>query len=64
MNHQFNSFVFSGTKLKYQDENGNIKVFNSETNNFTDFITFPTLNGYEKIDLGGNFKNKTGHAVQ
>merc|ERR1712238_160506 len=39
----------SDTKLKYQDADGNIKIFNSGDEKSTEFISFQTLNGYKKL---------------
>ena len=50
----FNS-LFSDTKLKYQDADGNINIFNSVDEESTKFIPFQTLNGYKKIELTGKF---------
>jgi hypothetical protein len=41
----------SDTKLKYQDADENIKIFNSDDEKSTEFITFQTLNGYKKLEL-------------
>ena len=48
--------LFSDTKLKYQDTDGNIKIFNSGDEKSTEFITFQTLNGYKKLELTGKFE--------
>ena len=55
---EFNFFLtlFSDTKLKYQDADGNIKIFNSVDEKNTTFIQFQTLNGYKKIELTGKFE--------
>ena len=54
--------LFSDTKLKYEDANGNINVFNSVDEISTKFIPFQTLNGYKKIELTGKFELLTQHS--
>merc|ERR1712129_607253 len=46
----------SDTKLKYEDADENIKIFNSDDEKSTEFITFQTLNGYKKLELTGKFE--------
>ena len=48
--------LFSDTKLKYEDADENIKIFNSDDEKSTEFITFQTLNGYKKLELTGKFE--------